>query len=301
MTIGQGTYLDTSGQPSSSDVLQSQDYNNFTYEITVEKEIAKYREVLLNLLHPSGMKVVGRYALKSNNTFNSVGQDVLSHANTLYHFTQNYSSNVTMYTDFNNYSTNIVHFNNLGAGVNLANVLFASSNIVNSAIVLTPTNGPDVYCEIKTVDYANNQVYLQNNVWLTYANVAYASTNVNSTAINISNFTNSYFYVNNSIFQANTPLSYMVYAGDKVQVSGNVYTVSSVDGANNIIYTTANVSTTNANTFVSVNRTFAAGGTLGTYQQVILFGPVGLQYFPELTTEQDAVLTTESGTILLLG
>ena len=36
------------------------------YQITLEKEIAKYRETLLSLLHPSGMKVLGRYALKSD-------------------------------------------------------------------------------------------------------------------------------------------------------------------------------------------------------------------------------------------
>jgi hypothetical protein len=68
LVIGQGQYLDSSGQLSSYDVLQSSDYNNFTYQITVEKAISDYRNTLLNLLHPSGIKLIGRFALKSNST-----------------------------------------------------------------------------------------------------------------------------------------------------------------------------------------------------------------------------------------
>ncbi|WP_339941548.1 hypothetical protein, partial [Undibacterium luofuense] len=59
LVIGQGQYLNSQGQPSSFNVLQSQTYNNFTYQITVEKEIAKYRDILLGLLHPTGTNVIG--------------------------------------------------------------------------------------------------------------------------------------------------------------------------------------------------------------------------------------------------
>ena len=71
LTIGQGQYLNSQGQPSGYDVLQSSIYNNYTYQITVEKEIQKYRDILLGLLHPTGMQVLGRYALKSQANFNS--------------------------------------------------------------------------------------------------------------------------------------------------------------------------------------------------------------------------------------
>jgi hypothetical protein len=73
LVISQGQYLNTKGQPSSFDVLQSSKFNNYTYQITVEKEIAKYKDILLNLLHPSGMKLIGRYVLKSNAHFTSTG------------------------------------------------------------------------------------------------------------------------------------------------------------------------------------------------------------------------------------
>jgi hypothetical protein len=71
LTIGQGQYINSQGQPSGYDVLQSSIYNNYTYQITVEKEIAKYRDILLGLLHPTGMQVLGRYSLKSQASFNS--------------------------------------------------------------------------------------------------------------------------------------------------------------------------------------------------------------------------------------
>jgi hypothetical protein len=71
LVLSQGQYLNKRGQPSSYDVLQSSIYNDFTYQITVEKEISKYRDILLNLLHPSGMKVLGRYSLKSEASFTS--------------------------------------------------------------------------------------------------------------------------------------------------------------------------------------------------------------------------------------
>jgi hypothetical protein len=81
LVLSQGQYLNKQGQPSSYDVLQSSIYNNFTYQITVEKEIAKYRDILLNLLHPSGMKVLGRYSLRSNASFTSTAYTSLTELN----------------------------------------------------------------------------------------------------------------------------------------------------------------------------------------------------------------------------
>jgi hypothetical protein len=81
LVISQGQYLDKRGQPSSFDVLQSSVYNNYTYQITVEKEIAKYKDILLKLLHPSGMKVLGRYVLKSNSHFTSTAYSSLTEVN----------------------------------------------------------------------------------------------------------------------------------------------------------------------------------------------------------------------------
>lgn len=69
LIFGQGIYLDTKGQPSSFSVLQSRNYNDYTYVLSVEQPISKYRDILKNLLHPAGMKVIGRDLLNSQKTF----------------------------------------------------------------------------------------------------------------------------------------------------------------------------------------------------------------------------------------
>ena len=69
LIFGQGTYLNLKGQPSSYSVLQSRDYNDFTYILSVERPISKYRNILKNLLHPAGMKVIGRDILNNQKAF----------------------------------------------------------------------------------------------------------------------------------------------------------------------------------------------------------------------------------------
>ena len=69
LIFGQGRYLTTAGQPSSYSVLQSSDYNDFTYILSVEAPIAKYKDIIKKLLHPSGTKVLGRDILRNSKTF----------------------------------------------------------------------------------------------------------------------------------------------------------------------------------------------------------------------------------------
>ena len=109
--------------------------------------------------------------------------------------------------------------------------------------------------------------------------------------------TGAYDIINNGHY-SNTayPLKDIVYAGDKVLVDNNTSkTVSTVDYANGKIYLTANL-TANANSYMAVNRTFSATGN-----NVVIYGPIGLQYIPEITTEDYRTLTTEDNRKLLLG
>lgn len=290
LVLGQGQYLNTKGQPSSFSVLQSENYNNYTYEITVEKEIAKYRESLLNLLHPSGTKILGRYAVRSNSSYQIQSSDALYKGLPLIDYTGYPGSSASMYADFTNKSNNIVKFNNL-AGANIANFIFNNSIIQ----ILTP-NGPNVRCEVLTVDPIGNTVSLRNNTWLTFANVAVVTANSGSNMINIRTLTNSYNIINNGVYTDPTsPLRDIVYTGDKVSIANNTTkTVASVDYTHGIIYLTANL-TSNANSFMSVNRTF------GPTTCVTIFGPVGTEYIPELVTENGYNLTTEDDRIILLG
>lgn len=65
LILGQGRYIDESHQPSSFSVIEDQNYNNFTYVVSVEKDIAKYRDVLYETMHPAGTKVIGQAVIKN--------------------------------------------------------------------------------------------------------------------------------------------------------------------------------------------------------------------------------------------
>jgi len=296
LTIGQGQYLTSQGQPSAFNVLQSTYYNNYTYEITVEKEIARYRDILLNLLHPSGMQLIGRYSIRDDQNFNLHNADAFNSGHTLYNYTGVVSSKATMQADFTKASNNIVTFTNL-SGANIATFM-----VPGYTLALNPTSGPAVLSPIQTVDYANNIVVLTNNVWLTYANVAYVSANSGSSVINIRSLTGSYNIMNNGVYtNPALPLNDIVFTGDTVKLGSSTYTVSGVNATAGTITVSSTISSTTANSLLSVNRTYAAGGTLQTYGQVVIFGPLGQGYVPELTDELGNSLTTQLGQVIILG
>ena len=256
LVISQGQYLNSQGHPSSFDVLQSKIYNNFTYQITVEKEISKYRNVLLELLHPTGMNVIGRNVLKSKVDYNFHGFEAMNQGHTLKYYTNNPASGVTITTDFINMSNNIISFNNLD-GSNIANYI----SVGNSIITITPENGPDIHSDVIAVNTTSNTVTISSNIWLTFANVAIVTGNSGANVINITSLTGDYDIVNNGHYSNTSyPLKDIVYAGDKVLVDNNTSkTVSSVDYINGKIYLTANLSA-NTNSYMAVNRTFSTTG-----------------------------------------
>ena len=255
LSIGTGQYLDTSSQLSGYDVLESVDYNSYTYQITVEKEISKYRSILLNLLHPTGINLVGRFSMRSNNSVNANGTNLLNKANSLYYYTQNVTSNVTIQGSFTNPSNNILYFQNLGNSANLQEIILA-----NSTISLTTIAGDQLYSAVSNV-YAgtSNTVVISSNVWLAFANVARVNANTTTNVINIVSLTNSYNIVNGGVY-SNTmyPLMDIVRAGDNVLVNNNIQIVQSVDYAQSLIYLTANSTSNVSNSLLSVSRTMVA-------------------------------------------
>jgi len=245
-----GQFIDLRGQPSGSDVLQSEIYNNFTYEISVEKEIAKYRDVLLNLLHPTGMKAIGRYRLgeTTNFNFNVTDGEFIGHS--LSYYTGNTESSAYMTADFVNKSNNIVLLNNLN-GANIAEFITS-----NSTIEVVSLNGPQIKSKVVNVDHANNKLIIEQNPWLTFSNVATITANSGSNTINIVSFTGYYNIINdNNYSDPNNPLQDIVFAGDKILIANNdIQTVLEVNYANNIIILKNNL-TNNAASLMSVNRT----------------------------------------------
>lgn len=291
LVISQGQYLDTTGQPSSFDVLQSEIYNNFTYQITLDAEIAKYRDTLLNLVHPAGMKVIGRYAMKSNSEITYTAESALETGQPLGFYTGDSGSFVTMTSTWDNASNNIVNFNAL-VGANLQNFIASNSNLL-----ITLSNGFQIASDVDEifVGATSNTVTLKDNVWLTYANVAFVTANAGSDVINISSLTGSYDIVNNGNY-SNTqyPLKDIVFAGDKVLVANNTEkTVQSVDWEEGTITLTTNLANT-VNSLMSVQRTVLT-------TDVIIYGPVGLASTPELLTQNNQTIITQDNEILLIG
>jgi hypothetical protein len=301
LVLSQGQYLNQRGQPSSYSVLQSKDYNNYTYEITVSKEIEKYRSVLLNLLHPAGTNVVGRMVDKVQLSFNSTIEQALYAGRPFYSpyggIGQS-GATATMSSSFGVPSTNIIQFNNIPPSVNLGNVIS-----VGTYINLEGGNGMNVHSRSTHVDYANNKVTVYANTWLTYANVATVTGLVSTNTINITGYTGNYNIINNGNFSNTSyPLIDMIGVGDQIKLdNSSIFTVIGVNyyANNGIIYLDSNLSS-NTNANLTIHRTITANSNQ-LYNQIQLFGPVGATYIPELATENGQTLTTEDGSIILLG
>lgn len=296
LVIGDGQYLTSQGQPSSFDIMQDDRYNNFTYLITVDKEISKYREVLLGLLHPVGTNVLGRYGLKSNNNINSHTFEALYVGKPWsFYIGEHVEDVVTIVTDFTNRSNNIVKINHK-SGANLEQIITP-----NTHILIETKNGPNVYSEIVAVNDAANTVTLASNVWLTYANVAVVTGNSGSNVLNITSLTGLYDLMNNGNYSdSQNPIRDIVYRGDVVLVDNNTSkVVNTVDYVNKKIYLTTNLSST-TNSYIAVKRTFIANSTISS-NQIKIYGSAGLPYIPELATEDGDTLITEDGKTILLG
>lgn len=300
LVISQGQYLNQQGQPSSFSVLQSEKYNNYTYEITVSKEIEKYRSVLLNLLHPSGTNVLGRMVDRIDTKYNKTLQEALYKGRPFYAVEGGIGqigATATMVATFSNPSNNIIQFNNIPPSVNLAEV------ILPGTYVQLESNKMNVHSRAVSVDYANNRVTVMANTWLTFANVATITANAGSNTINITSITGKFDLVNNGKY-SNTmyPLKDIVVTGDRVLVANNsAMTVDYVDytTGNGVIYLTSNLANT-VSSSLSVSHTLLANSNL-LYNQIKLYGAVGTSYIPELTTELGQILTTEDDRTILLG
>ena len=262
LTIGNGQYLDTSGQLSSFNVLQSKDYNTFTYQITLDKEIAKYRTTLLNLLHPTGMRVVGRCAMSSNASVNFGASDYLSTGKTLQHYTGNNDTITSM-------SANV---SNVSISSNTVNILIPNANTYiipnQTTLSIVCDNGTKISGMVTGItSNSNTAITLSNRTWVNIANVANITANAGSNVIHITSITNSYNIINNGIYtNTNSPITDIVNVGDKVLIANNsALTVSGV--TSNTIVITTNISS-NVVSLLSVNKTLVA-----TSSNVTIYNP----------------------------
>jgi hypothetical protein len=286
LIVGAGTYLNDDGHLSSLGlVLESLDYNNFTYVLSVEKALKTYKDLVLNLLHPSGMRLRGRNLLISSNGFSMSTETSLQEGYDMDTFAgPSALARIEANTQINQISTNIIRFVNTIAA-NIGNTIFA-----NDTIEFTATNNLRAYSTITNVDWANTQVTIQDNVFVVFANVATGSANASSNVINIQTVTGQY----DGNFINKTPANNIIFAGDKVSLNGGPYYTVTQVFANGNLYL-AN------NSFGPVNNALITVDKTANTDTCIVYGVVGQYEYPELLTENSYILITESSFTILAG
>lgn len=213
LSSGKGQFLSGKGQPSGFSVLENEIYNTFTYEILVEKEISKYRDILLNLLHPTGMQVLGKFILRAEQKLDISMSDVIYQGHPIQVFT---GLNTYVTLEPNGSSSNLLTIHNISIS-NIANVLFT-----NDFIRISSNTGPNIQSEILVINWTANTIALKENVWLAWANVAYTRGISGTNVISILGFTNAYNIVNGGVYAyPNTPILDMLHVGDTITLSNN--------------------------------------------------------------------------------
>ena len=339
LTIGTGQYLDASGQPSSYDVLQNEEYNNYTYELNIEKELVKYKDVLLNLLHPTGMHVIGRYILSSNTSYNYDTLDSQENGHSLSYYTGNTSSFVYMTAPSTEY---LYDSGSVVSGVtNQFDFGYETDPVVQE---LDFDSAEPQFASLNAETQSSNTVYFENlggaNLanFITTDSIITLTTDTTYPGNTISSEVAFVNYIDNFITLKD---SFWLVFDNVAIVSGNVGSdminiESFTDNYNNIndgVYAnTANktlmdivrpgddiiianvVSSTVTHVdyvsniiYLQNNLTSTINNSLMTISRnyvtsnVKIFNPVVPQYIPEITDEFKNPITTESGQLLLLG
>ena len=294
LIIGQGQYINDDGFPSSYQILENEDYNNYTYQLKVQKAFSAYESILYKLLHPAGTRVLPVNTLKSQEKIDIQRESWKSNSHTLGFYTGDAGSSASMYGSLSSVGNNIIKFNSL-VGSNLETYLFPSSKIS-----LETNYNINVFSEVVSVNAESNTAVLKDSVFLGFANVAYANTLSSNDRINILSITDQFDLVNNGEYSdANNKLKDLVFIGDTVRVyanTGNVYTgtVSYVSYANGTIFVTSAPTFSTNTGLVSISRNV-------TTTDVHIYNTLGTSYYPELVTEAGEFLTTEDNRTIVLG
>lgn len=294
LIIGEGQYLNSDGFPSSFQVLENEDYNDFTYELLSDKSFNAYKDILFKLVHPSGTKIVPTTAIKSEHKIDMTSEMITSNSHTLGYYTGTQGSNAAMTSTFTNTSNNIIKFDAL-VGANLEQILAP-----NAYISLVSDTGPNVYSTIVSVDANSNTAVISDNVFLTFANVAFANAVSSNSQINITSLTGTYDVINNGDY-SNTQnhLEDIAFVGDKIRIYANASndyqgTITYVSLSNNVIFTTPSISFSANNANVSIARNLVA-------THVDIFNTIGTVFLPELATESGDSIITEIGQFIIIG
>lgn len=294
LIIGEGQYLNDDGFPSSFQILENEDYNNYSYQLTVQQSFEAYKDLLYKLVHPSGTKVIPFNALKSEENIEQHRETFVSNNHTLGYYTGDAGSLANIYTTFENPSNNIIKFTSL-VGANIEQFLFEGA-----MISIKTAQGPNVYSEIVSViDSTANVATMKDNVFLAFANVATANVTVSNNRINILSVTDQYDLINNGEYSnTQNKLEDIVFIGDRIRVvnGASVFhgTVTYVSYANGVIFANTTVSFSSNNANVSIRRDISSS-------DVLIYNNLGSVFYPQLITQNGQEIITQDGRTLILG
>lgn len=79
-----GFYLNTDGMLSADQYLQDANtYHNYSYQLVVEKALAEYKSVLLQIAHPAGTSMLGKYVIPALDAVDATYNMEISYTNAL--------------------------------------------------------------------------------------------------------------------------------------------------------------------------------------------------------------------------
>jgi hypothetical protein len=294
LIIGQGQYLNDDGFPSSFQLLQDENNNNFTYRLKVQESFSAYKQVLYGLLHPAGTKVIPVNTLKSQANINVQNITFASNSLPLSYYTGTAGSNASVFGSFTTPSNNIIKFDAL-AGANIADFIN-----VNTILSLSNTHGPNLYSTVVSVDHTSNTVVVRDSIFLRFANVAKGNISNSNTRINITEITNQYDLINNGEY-SNTQNRFrdIAFAGDNVRIyhnSSSIYTgtITYVEYSNNVIFVSPAPSFNGNNALITVGRDLIS-------TDVHIYNTLGVPGIPYLITQSGDVLITQDDRVITLG
>lgn len=274
-----GVYINYDGQPSAYSVLQDDNYNNYTYILQVQKELAKYKDAAIQFLHPAGLKYRSIDIIESANNFTTSANIDIITVQSL-----GYLLGVSNFIATIPNNANTILFTNL-SGANVAEAVN-----VNSYITYDTRYNHPFYSKIESV--TSNTITLQDNFITTVPNVAVANVSSNSTVININSLTTAWNIATGNIV---SNISNFINNYDHVSFdNGTTYKmVVNVNGINNTI--TVNSSYASAQTgYLMLSKNVQTS-------DIYVSGFVSEIETISLLTEDGIPLTTEDDRILILG
>jgi hypothetical protein len=208
-----GRYLNNDGQLSSYSVVQSDIYNLSTYVIATEKSYDSYKNILDNLMHPIGSRLVTKNLLKSNASYTFSQNSSVNMGTTLANVSSLLIQNV------NSYYTNTVQI--------ITDLDIDTIFTVNTHIYISGPTNLNVYSTIANINIDSNLLTLTDFVQYKFPNVYSGFTQGNTIIL-----TNGNNY-NIDKYSVNT----FIRVGDAISTPNNS-PQEIINIANNIIYFT---------------------------------------------------------------